>query len=236
MNAEPIRADDARHVLVLEDEPQMRSMLTDNLEFEGYRVTAVATGEEALQAVTGRRFALLLVDVMLPGISGFDVCQQLRARGMHVPIVVLTARTHEQDRVRGLDLGADDYVSKPFSVRELLARVRALVRRDDWHAPASGDFIVGDVVVKPRQRLVLRKGRRVALSSREFELLRYLFAHRNEVVSREQLLRDVWGYSHLSVTRTVDNYVAKLRTHIEPRPHEPRYLVTVHGSGYQLLA
>lgn len=236
MNAEPMRADDARHVLVLEDEPQMRSMLTDNLEFEGYRVTAVATGEEALQAVSGRRFALLLVDVMLPGISGFDVCQQLRARGMHVPIVVLTARTHEQDRVRGLDLGADDYVSKPFSVRELLARVRALVRRDDWHAPTSGEFTVGDVVVKPRQRLVLRKGRRVALSSREFELLRYLFAHRNEVVSREQLLRDVWGYSHLSVTRTVDNYVAKLRTHIEPRPHEPRYLVTVHGSGYQLLA
>lgn len=236
MNAEPLRADEARHVLVLEDEPQMRSMLTDNLEFEGYRVTAVATGEEALQAVTGRHFALLLLDVMLPGMSGFDVCQQLRARGMHVPIVVLTARTHEQDRVRGLDLGADDYVSKPFSVRELLARVRALVRRDDWHAPASGEFTVGDIVVKPRQRLVLRRGRRVALSSREFELLRYLFAHRNEVVSREQLLRDVWGYSHLSVTRTVDNYVAKLRTHIEPRPHEPRYLVTVHGSGYQLLA
>lgn len=236
MNAEPLRAEEARHVLVLEDEPQMRSMLTDNLEFEGYRVTAVATGEEALQAVTGRHFALLLLDVMLPGMSGFDVCQQLRARGMHVPIVVLTARTHEQDRVRGLDLGADDYVSKPFSVRELLARVRALVRRDDWHAPASGEFTVGDIVVKPRQRLVLRRGRRVALSSREFELLRYLFAHRNEVVSREQLLRDVWGYSHLSVTRTVDNYVAKLRTHIEPRPHEPRYLVTVHGSGYQLLA
>jgi DNA-binding response OmpR family regulator len=236
MNTEPVRADDARHVLVLEDEPQMRSMLTDNLEFEGYRVTAVATGEEALQAVTARHFALLLVDVMLPGISGFDVCQQLRARGMHVPIVVLTARTQEQDRIRGLDLGADDYVSKPFSVRELLARVRALVRRDDWHAPASGEFTVGDVVVKPRQRLVFRKGRRVALSSREFELLRYLHAHRNEVVSREQLLRDVWGYSQLSVTRTVDNYVAKLRTHIEPRPHEPRYLITMHGSGYQLLA
>jgi DNA-binding response OmpR family regulator len=236
MNTEPVRADDARHVLVLEDEPQMRSMLTDNLEFEGYRVTAVATGEEALQAVTARHFALLLVDVMLPGISGFDVCQQLRARGMHVPIVVLTARTQEQDRIRGLDLGADDYVSKPFSVRELLARVRALVRRDDWHAPVSGEFTVGDVVVKPRQRLVFRKGRRVALSSREFELLRYLHAHRNEVVSREQLLRDVWGYSQLSVTRTVDNYVAKLRTHIEPRPHEPRYLITMHGSGYQLLA
>ena len=236
MNTAPATTDDARHVLVIEDEPQMRSMLTDNLEFEGYRVTAVASGEEALQVVTSRHFALLLVDVMLPGISGFDVCQQLRARGMHVPIVVLTARTHEQDRVRGLDLGADDYVSKPFSVRELLARVRALVRRDDWHAPGSGEFTVGDVVVKPRQRLVMKKGRRVALSAREFELLRYLFAHRNEVVSREQLLRDVWGYSHLSVTRTVDNYVAKLRMHIEPRPHDPRYIITVHGSGYQLLA
>jgi DNA-binding response OmpR family regulator len=236
VNTGAARGDDATHVLVIEDEPQMRAMLTDNLEFEGYRVTAVASGEEALQAVASRNFALLLVDVMLPGISGFDVCQQLRARGKHVPIVVLTARTAEQDRVRGLDLGADDYVSKPFSVRELLARVRALVRRDDWHSPGTEEFTLGDVVVKPRQRLVLRKGRRVPLSAREFELLRYLFAHRNEVVSREQLLRDVWGYSHLSVTRTVDNYVAKLRTHIEPKPHEPRYLVTVHGSGYQLLA
>jgi two-component system response regulator VicR len=236
MSVAAVRADEPRHILVIEDEPQMRSMLIDNLEFEGYRVTAVASGEEALQAVTARPYSLLLVDVMLPGISGFDVCQQLRARGQHVPIVVLTARSNEQDRVRGLDLGADDYVSKPFSVRELLARVRAQVRRDDWHSPGGEQFSLGDVVVKPRQRLVLRKGRRVPLSAREFELLRYLFAHRNEVVSREQLLRDVWGYNQLSVTRTVDNYVAKLRMHIEPRPHEPRYLVTVHGSGYQLLA
>lgn len=235
MQTEVVRGDEGKHVLVVEDEPQMRAMLADNLEFEGYRVTTVASGEAALQAVAGRHYALLLLDVMLPGISGFDVCQQLRARDLHVPIVVLTARTQEQDRVRGLDLGADDYVSKPFSVSELLARVRALVRRDDWHSPGSGEFTVGDITVKPRQRLVLRKGRRVPLSAREFELLRYLFAHRNEVVSREQLLRDVWGYSHLSVTRTVDNYVAKLRTHIEPRPHEPRFLITVHGSGYQLL-
>lgn len=235
MTAMVPRADEVRHVLVVEDEPQMRSMLADNLEFEGYRVTAVASGEEALREVASRRFALLLVDVMLPGISGFDVCRDLRARGYHVPIVVLTARTEERDRVQGLDLGADDYVGKPFSVHELLARVRAIVRRDGWHAPPDGEFAIGDVVVRPRQRLVLRRGRRVPLSTREFELLRYLFAHRNEVVSREQLLRDVWGYSQLSVTRTVDNYVAKLRTHIEPRPHDPRYIVTVHGSGYQLL-
>ena len=173
---------------------------------------------------------------MLPGISGFDVCRRLRTRGTRVPIIMLTARTQESDRMTGLDLGADDYVSKPFSVRELLARVRAQVRRDDWHSATGDEFTFGDVRVLRRQRLVLRKGRRVALSAREFELLRYLIAHRNEVVSREQLLRDVWGYHQLSVTRTVDNYVAKLRTQLEPRPHEPRYIVTLHGSGYQLIA
>jgi DNA-binding response OmpR family regulator len=167
--------------------------------------------------------------------SGFNLCEQLRDRGTRVPIIILTARTHEQDRIRGLDLGADDYVSKPFRVRELLARVRAQVRRDDWRSTSDAEFTFGDVKVNVRQRLVLRKGRRVPLSAREFELLRYLLVHRNEVVGREQLLRDVWGYNQLSVTRTVDNYIAKLRTRLEPRPHDPRYIVTVHGSGYQLI-
>jgi DNA-binding response OmpR family regulator len=229
------RNSDARHVLVVEDEPQMRGMLTDNLEFEGFRVTAVASGEDALAQIERQAFALVLLDVMLPGINGFDVCERLRGAGTRVPIIVLTARTQERDRVHGLDVGADDYVSKPFSVRELLARVRAQVRRDDWHADNSEEFSFGDVQIRWRQRLVLRKGRRIVLSAREFELLRYLVAHRNEVVSREQLLRDVWGYHQLSVTRTVDNYIAKLRTQLEPKPHEPRYIVTVHGSGYQLL-
>ena len=235
MNRDLARPGDSRRVLIIEDEPQLRAMLTDNLEFEGYEVTAVPTGEAALAEFDRQSFSLLLVDVMLPGISGFEICQQLRGRGTHVPIILLTARTQERDRVRGLDLGADDYVSKPFSVRELLARVRAQVRRDDWHADAGEEFAFGDVVVKLRQRLVLRKGRRVVMSAREFELLRYLLAHRNEVVSREQLLRDVWGYHEHAITRTVDNYVAKLRMHLEPRPHDPRYLITVHGSGYQLL-
>lgn len=226
---------DGRDVLVIEDELQMRTMLTDNLAFEGYRVTAVESGEAALGEMDRRTYALVLVDVMLPGISGFEVCRRLRERGARVPIIILTALTTERDRVQGLDLGADDYVSKPFSVRELMARVRAQVRRDDWHANSGEEFSFGDVTVRPRQRLVLRKGKRIALSAREFELLRYLAAHRNEVVSREQLLRDVWGYHQLSVTRTVDNYIAKLRTELEPKPHEPRYIITVHGSGYQLL-
>jgi DNA-binding response OmpR family regulator len=234
MNREPVTTP-SRNVLVIEDEPQMRAMLTDNLEFEGYRVTAVATGEEALLEFEGRGYSLLILDIMLPGMSGFEVCQRLRGRGFRVPIIALTARTNEADRVRGLDIGADDYVSKPFSVRELLARVRAQVRRDDWHASTGDEFSFGDVTVKVRQRLVLRKGRRVPLSAREFELLRYLLAHRNEVVSREQLLRDVWGYHEFSFTRTVDNYIAKLRMALEARPHDPRYIVTVHGTGYELL-
>jgi DNA-binding response OmpR family regulator len=230
-----VRSTDGRQVLVIEDELQMRAMLADNLAFEGYRVTAVDSGEAGLAEMERNSFALVLMDVMLPGISGFEVCRQLRGRGARVPIIMLTALTTERDRVDGLDVGADDYVSKPFSVRELLARVRAQVRRDDWHANSGEEFSFGDVTVRPRQRLVLRKGRRIALSAREFELLRYLAAHRNEVVSREQLLRDVWGYHQLSVTRTVDNYIAKLRTELEPKPHEPRYIITVHGSGYQLL-
>lgn len=224
-----------RTVLVVEDEPQMRGILCDNLEFEGYRVTAVESGERALQEFDRRAVSLVIADIMLPGMSGFELCQRLRGRGSHVPIIILTALTQERDRVQGLDLGADDYVSKPFSVRELLARVRAQVRRDDWHSPDGAEFRFADVTVNVRRRLVMRKGRRVPLSAREFELLRYLIAHRDEIVSREQLLRDVWGYDQLSVTRTVDNYIAKLRTQLEPTPHEPQFIITVHGSGYQLL-
>ena len=223
------------HVLVIEDEPQMRAMLTDNLEYEGYRVTSVGSGEEALVEFDSQPFSLLLVDVMLPGMSGLEVCERLRGRGVRAPIIILTARSQEVDRINGLEMGADDYVSKPFSVRELLARVKAQVRRDDWHSATGQEFTFGDVTVKVRQRLITRKGKRIPLSTREFELLRYLLAHRNEVVSREQLLRDVWGYHQFSVTRTVDNYIAKLRMQLEPRPHEPRYIVTVHGSGYELL-
>jgi DNA-binding response OmpR family regulator len=225
-----------RSVLVVEDEEQMRTMLEDNLQFDGYRVTSVSSGEEALGELDRHAYALVLLDVRLPGISGFDVCRRLRSRGTRIPVIMLTARTQEADRVEGLDVGADDYVSKPFSVRELLARVRAQVRRDDWHSGLSDEFSFGDVSVRLRQRLVMRRGRRIPLSAREFELLRYLIAHRNEIVSREQLLRDVWGYHEASITRTVDNYVAKLRNQLEARPHEPRYIVTVHGSGYQLIA
>jgi len=223
-------------VLVVEDEPEMRDLLADNLELEGYRVAAVGSAEEALQRIDRHAFALILLDVMLPRASGFELCRTVRARDARIPIIMLTARSDESDRVLGLDLGADDYVSKPFSVRELLARVRAQLRREGVIGERDdSEFVVGDLRVNLRTGSVTRRNRHLELSPHEFELLRYLIAHRGEVVSREQLLRDVWGYSHLSVTRTVDNYIFRLRNHIEPRPHDPRFILTVHGSGYRLV-
>ena len=221
--------------MVVDDERPMRVMLAEHLAAAGYRAVAVGSGEEALAAFDRTTFSAVVLDVVLPGMSGIEVCRQLRASGTHVPVILVTACTAERDCVLGLEAGADDYVTKPFSVRELLARVHAHVRRDEWYSGGE-KFSFGDVELRVRQRLVTRRGRRVPLSSREFELLRYLLAHRNEVVTREQLMRDVWGYSQLAVSRTVDNHIAKLRALFEPRPHAPRYIVTVHGSGYQLLA
>jgi two-component system alkaline phosphatase synthesis response regulator PhoP len=221
-------------ILLVEDEPEMRLLLSDNLTDEGYRVTAVEDAESALAHMARHRPALILLDVMLPRMTGFELLHQIRAHELHTPVIVLTARAEEADRVIGLDLGADDYVTKPFSLRELFARVRAQLRRDDWHHGEPGEFQIGDTIVNVRKRLVTCRGRRLDLSTREFELLRYLLAHQGEVVSREQLLRDVWGYSQSVVTRTVDNYVLRLRGHLEPDPREPRFLITVHGEGYQL--
>jgi DNA-binding response OmpR family regulator len=222
-------------IIVVEDEPAMQFLLTENLEFEGYDVTTAESGEAALSELARRPYALMILDIMLPGMSGFEVCREVRARARQMPIIMLTARSAEADRVVGLDIGADDYVTKPFAVRELLARVRAQLRRDAARVDNGNELVFGDVRVDLRRRLVTRRGHRLDVSAREFELLRYFLAHRGEVVSREQLLRDVWGYNQVVVTRTVDNFIAKLRTHLEPKPHDPRYLVTVHGSGYQLV-
>lgn len=222
-------------ILVVEDEPEMQFLLVENLEYDGFDVTVAPSGEDALASIAERPYALVILDVMLPGMSGFAVCREIRARGLPMPLIMLTARSAESDRIVGLDLGADDYVSKPFSVRELMARVRAQLRRGAVRADTAEAFELGDIRVDLRRQLVTRRGRPVELSAREFELLRYFLGHRGEVVSREQLLRDVWGYNQVVVTRTVDTFVAKLRVHIEPVPHEPRFIVTVHGSGYRLV-
>jgi len=222
-------------VLVVEDEAELRVILEDNLEYEGYRVAAAETGEKAVAMALSEPPALVLLDVMLPGMSGYEVCRKLRTSGVNVPIIMITARNAELDRIAGFELGADDYVGKPFSVRELLARVRAQLRRHQPPERRSNEFTFGNVVVDVKRRTARKDSRRLHLSSREFDLILYFIAHRGEVISRERLLIDVWGGAEATLSRTVDNFVAKLRRKIEPDHNQPRYIVTVHGIGYRFI-
>jgi DNA-binding response OmpR family regulator len=222
-------------VLTVEDEPEMQVILRDNLEYEGYEVVSATTGEAGLQLAAAKQPDLVLLDVMLPRMSGFEVCRRLRAERFTMPIIMLTARNAELDRVAGLEIGADDYLGKPFGVRELVARVRVQLRRAHQPDPGPAEVRLGDVVVDLRLRRA-RSGRRpLDLSSREFELLEYLIDHADKVVTREELLSAVWGYGEAPLTRTVDNFVAKLRKKVERDPRDPRHILTVHGSGYRFI-
>lgn len=220
-------------ILIVEDEWQMRMLLRDNLQFEGYEVACVGSGEEALREVTQFRPGLILLDLMLPGIDGFDVCRRLRNDNIQSPIMIITVRKAESQRVLGLDLGADDYITKPFSVMELLARIRVQLRRAGRAASTDDVLRLGATVINLTNRTVMRNGEPIDLSQKEFDLLRYLAAHAGEDVTREQLLRDVWGYSDGAVTRTVDNFVAKLRHKLDANHNGPTCIVTVHGVGYR---
>ena len=222
-------------LLIVEDEPAMSAGLRDNFEFEGYEVLTAANGEDGLRAALASKPDLILLDVMLPRMSGFEVCRQLRDRGVTTPVVMLTARGQELDKVAGLELGADDYVTKPFSIRELVARVRAHLRRSTPKAAAVEHYSFGEITLDFAHHQASAKGEPMALSPREFEILRYLIQHRGEVVTREDLLDRVWGITNFPMTRTVDNHIAKLRHKIEPEPAEPRYLLTVHRIGYKFL-
>ncbi len=226
----------AQRILLVEDEPEMKVILRDNLEFEGYEVLAADTGEQGLEIALRERPDLMLLDVMLPKMSGYEVCRRLRASGLKTAVVMLTARNAEIDRVAGLEFGADDYIGKPFSIPELLARVRVQLRRLAAATREPVEFTFGDIVVNLAQRQARRGGEAIDLSSREFDLLRYFIAHREELITRQQLLSEVWGYHNLPLTRTVDNFVAKLRRKIEPNPQHPLYIVTVHGAGYRFSA
>jgi DNA-binding response OmpR family regulator len=219
-------------ILVVEDDPAMALALRDGFQFEGHSVLVAEDGAEGLRLARQAEVDLVLLDVMLPRLSGLDVLRELRAARSQVPILLLTARSQEGDKVEGLRLGADDYVTKPFSFVELVARVEALVRRARRREePEALRF--GDVVVDFRRLEATRAGEPLDLSPREFALLACLDARRGEVVTREQLLQLVWGYESLPLTRTVDVHVAKLRRKIEPDPASPRFLRTVHGRGYR---
>ena len=220
-------------LLVVEDDPAILRGLSDNLRAESYEVTTATEGEIAFRMARDGGFDLVLLDVMLPKMNGFEICRRLRAEGSSVPILMLTARGEEVDRVRGLDLGADDYLIKPFSVAELQARVRALLRRRATPTRLPDEARFGDVLLDFR-RYEARKGDSpLKLTRKEFGTLRFLISRAGEVVSRHELLDEVWDYQEYPTTRTVDTHVASLRAKIETDPATPRHLLTVHGVGYK---
>ena len=225
------------HVLIVEDNRNLATGLRNNLEVEGYAVAVASDGAEALSAVHERTPALIILDLMLPGnTDGYLVLRTLREEGYAMPVIILTARGEEAEKVRGFRLGADDYVTKPFGLMELLARVAVHLRRSaEQRAGDPGErFVFGDVCVDPGTRTVRRAGELVALRPKELDLLLALLQHNGRVVSRTELLREVWGYETSVVSRTVDTHIAELRRKLEPDPTEPRHLLTVRKTGYRV--
>lgn len=222
-----------KRLLLIEDEPGLVLTLTDRLTREGYRVENCADGESGLERAAGEAFDLLLLDVMLPRRNGLDVLRELRKRGIDTPVIMLTAKGQVADKVAGLKLGADDYVTKPFEMVELLARIEAKLRRVPATTHPAEGYQFGDVRVDFRRAEVTRAGAPLELSAREFQLLKYFIEHRGATLTREELLNEVWGYNSMPSTRTVDVHVAWLRQKIEPNSRHPQYVLTVHGMGYK---
>jgi len=222
-------------ILVVEDEPNMVAGLRDNFEFEGYTVITARDGVEGLQRALEESPDLVVLDVMMPRMSGLEVCKQLRAKRGSIPIIMLTARGQEVDKVVGLELGADDYVTKPFSIRELLARVKAVLRRTSVVPKDLDQHSFADIEVDLRRCRVLKSGKVIDVSSKEFELLKYFICHSGEILSRDRLLEEVWGYENYPTTRTVDTHLVRLRQKLEPDPEQPQYFLTVHGTGYRFV-
>ncbi len=224
-------------LLIIEDEPAMQLGLKDNLELEGYQVDIAGDGEDGLAKLKTGAYHLVLLDVMLPKLSGFDVCKSARAAGISTPIILLTAKGEEIDKVVGLELGADDYITKPFSLRELLARVKAILRRSQPVAVAKEEskIAIGRLMIDFVLFQTEQDGVEIKLSHKETEILSYLHKNKNRVVSRYDLLENVWGYEEQITTRTVDNFIVRLRQKVEINPNQPKIILTVHGSGYKLV-
>lgn len=225
-----------KQILIVEDEPNMRLGLKDNLEFEGYQVKIATDGKQGLEEIVKNPYDLVLLDVMLPELSGFDVCKISRERGIKTPIILLTAKGEEIDKVLGLELGADDYITKPFGLRELLARIKAVLRRGPDKKESPAEVSIGKMTVNFSSYAANIDQEPIKMSHKEFEILKYLWEHRNDTVSRYQLLEDIWGYHEQPTTRTVDNFILKLRQKIEQNPEDPQVILTVHGVGYKMLS
>ncbi len=226
-------------ILIVEDEPNMRMGLIDNLQFEGYQVEAAEDGEVGLNKIIAGNYDLIVLDVMMPKLSGFDICRTVRSKNIETPIILLTAKGEEIDKVLGLELGADDYITKPFSLRELLARIKAILRRsrpDPTNQNKALDVAIGKLSVNFSTYSAHIGGKNTKMSHKEFEILKFLLDHKNEIVSRNKLLEKIWGYEEQPTTRTVDNFIMKLRQKIEENPNHPTIILTAHGIGYKLLA
>ena len=223
-------------ILIIEDAADLAKGLKINLEAEGYAVSWAATGKDGFRESLAEEPDLVILDVMLPEMDGFEVCREMRKKGLRAPVIMLTAKSEEVDKVVGLEVGADDYVTKPFSVRELLARIRAHLRRAKSAGPAVPRiYRFGKVEVDFGRFKLVKKGREIDLTSLEIAILKFLIAHRGDVVTREALLEKIWGYETFPTTRTIDNHILKLRKKIEDDPARPRHLLSIYGEGYRFL-
>jgi len=225
-------------ILIVEDESPMRLGLKDNLELEGYEVSFAEDGKSGLHRVLSETFDLIILDVMLPGMSGFDICKKARKEGIETPIIMLTAKGEEIDKVLGLEIGADDYITKPFSLRELLARIKAILRRYESALNTSNenDIIkIGNLEVCFKTYDAFQEGASIKMTHKEIEILKFFWENRNKTISRDDLLNKVWGYDEMITTRTIDNFIVKLRRLIEANPSHPKYIISVHGVGYKLV-
>jgi two-component system, OmpR family, alkaline phosphatase synthesis response regulator PhoP len=226
----------SKRILLVEDEPGLVLTLTDRLTSEGYMVESSRDGDAGFERASNEAFDAIILDVMLPRKNGFDLCRDLRQRGVNTPILMLTARGQVVDKVVGLKLGADDYLTKPFEMIELLARVEALLRRAPAATrPHTDSYQFDSVRIDFRRAEVERDGAKIELSAKEFQLLRYFVEHREATLSRDELLNEVWGYDAMPTTRTVDVHVAWLRQKLEPNPRRPQFILTVHGMGYKFV-
>jgi len=226
-----------KKILIVEDELNMINGLKDNLEFEGYEIDTAIEGNSGLQKVLENKYDLILLDIMLPGVSGLDICRNARKKGVETPIILLTAKGEEIDKVLGLELGADDYITKPFSLRELLARIKAIMRR----APSTdngndqGMVKIGNISVSFRNYVAVEGNREIKMSHKEYEILHYLYKNAGKTVDRDDLMSNVWSIDYDITTRTVDNFILKLRQKVESDPNTPKIILTVHGVGYKMV-
>ena len=224
-----------KKIFIVEDDVTIRKGLVESLQMENYEVSSTGHGDEAISSIKSTKPDLIILDLMLPGKNGFEICRDLRRENIGIPIIILTSKTEEVDKILGLEIGADDYVTKPFSVRELVARIKAHLRRIELPHSGIDETSFGNIHINFRKHEAVKDKTQLTFSSMELKILKFFVEHEGEVISREILLNNVWGFESFPTTRTVDNFILSIRKQIEDNPSEPRYLITVHKAGYKFV-